>query len=74
MSSIGRYIGTGAVATLSLLACIYNDRAVFDGKRPDIKTQPGWPLVGNLPLLLEYLTRIHDFLQEGFHRLEDLTL
>ncbi|GAA5813761.1 hypothetical protein MFLAVUS_007248 [Mucor flavus] len=74
MTSVARYIGTGAVATISLLACIYNDRAVFDSKRPDIKTQAGWPLVGNLPLVLEFLTRFHDFLQEGFTRLDDLTL
>lgn len=74
MSTAARYIGTGALATISLLACIYNDRAVFDPKRPGIKTQPGWPLVGNLPILMEYLMRIHDFLQEGFTRLDDLTL
>ncbi|CAO3627832.1 unnamed protein product [Mucor hiemalis] len=72
--STAKYIGTGAVATLSLLACIYNDRAIFDPKRPDIKTQAGWPLVGNLPILMEYLMRIHEFLQEGFTRLDDLTL
>jgi hypothetical protein len=74
MTSVARYIGTGTIATISLLACIYNDRAVFDPKRPGIKTQSGWPLVGNLPILMEYLMRIHDFLLEGFTRLDDLTL
>lgn len=72
--STAKYIGTGAVATLSLLACIYNDRAIFDSNRPGIKTQTGWPLVGNLPILMEHLMRIHDFLQECFTRLDDLTL
>lgn len=74
MSSVARYVGTGAIATISLLACIYNDRAIFDTKRPDIKTQGGWPLVGNLPLIIQYLMRFHDFLLEGFTRLDDLTL
>lgn len=68
------HIGKGILATVSLLACIYHDRAVFDPKRPDIKTQPGWPLVGNLPILLQYLMQIHDFLLEGFTRLDDMTL
>ncbi|PHZ07841.1 cytochrome P450 [Rhizopus microsporus ATCC 52813] len=68
------HIGKGILATVSLLACIYHDRAVFDPKRPDIKTQPGWPLVGNLPILLQYLMYIHDFLLEGFTRLDDMTL
>lgn len=74
MTSTAKYIGTGALATVSLLACIYNDRAVFDERRAGIKTQAGWPLVGNLPILMEYLMRIHDFLLEGFTRLDDLTL
>ncbi|KAG1056053.1 hypothetical protein G6F43_002031 [Rhizopus delemar] len=69
-----RYIGTGITAALTLLACIYHDRAIFDSKRPDIKTQPGWPLVGNLPVLLQYLMHIHEFLLEGFTRLDSLTL
>lgn len=74
MTSVARYIGTGAAATISLLACIYHDRAVFDSKRPGIKTQAGWPLVGNLPVIIEYLMRFHDFLLEGFTRLDELTL
>ncbi|KAG2200618.1 hypothetical protein INT47_007362 [Mucor saturninus] len=74
MTSVARYIGTGAAATISLLACIYHDRAVFDSKRPGIKTQAGWPLVGNLPIIIEYLMRFHDFLLEGFTRLDELTL
>ncbi|KAI7907522.1 cytochrome P450 [Cokeromyces recurvatus] len=74
MTSLARYLGAGTVATISVLACIYHDRAIFDEKRADIKTQPGWPLVGNLPVLLEYLVRFHDFLLEGFTRLDELTL
>lgn len=74
MPTTGQYITRGAVATLSTLALIYNDRAVFSDKRADLKTQAGWPIVGNLPLLLEFLMRIHEFIQEGFTRLDCMTL
>ncbi|KAG0172070.1 hypothetical protein DFQ28_011683 [Apophysomyces sp. BC1034] len=70
----GRYLGGAAMAGVTLLAAIYRDRAVFDSHRPDIKTQAGWPLVGNLPVLLQWKEQIHDFLLEGFTRLDDLTL
>lgn len=73
-SLISRYGAKGALATFSILACIYHDRAIFDEKRSDIKTQAGWPLVGNLPIVLEYLTRFHEFLLEAFTRLDDTTL
>jgi fatty acid omega-hydroxylase len=74
MPTTRQYITRGAVATLSTLALIYNDRAVFSDKRADLKTQAGWPIVGNLPLLLEFLMRIHEFIQEGFTRLDCMTL
>lgn len=71
---IYRYVGGAAAAGIALLAAIYHDRAVFDENREGIKTQPGWPLVGNLPLLLQYREKMHDFLLEGFTRLDELTL
>lgn len=69
-----QYVGGAAVATLTLLGAIYHDRAVFDERRKDIKTQPGWPLIGSLPFLIQYKHRIHDFLLEGFNQLDGLTM
>ncbi|KAI8366734.1 cytochrome P450 [Radiomyces spectabilis] len=71
---ITRYAAGAAMASISVLAAVYNDRAVFDEHRKDIKTQAGWPLVGSLPLLIQYKDEIHDFLLEGFTRLDELTL
>lgn len=71
---ITRYIGGAALAGVTALAIIYHDRAVFDERREDIKTQPGWPLVGNLPILLQWKDRIHEFLLEGFTSLDETTL
>lgn len=68
------YIGGAAVAGISVLSAIYNDRAVFDPKREGIKTQSGWPLVGNLPVLIQYKEKMHDFLLEGFTQLDEMTL
>lgn len=69
-----RYLGGAAVGGLFVLSLIYNDRAVFDEKRKDIKTQGGWPLVGNLPLLIQWKDRMHDFLLNGFNELNEQTL
>ena len=71
---VARYVGGATLATITLLAAYYRDRAIFDEHREGIKTQSGWPLVGNLPLLLQYKDQIHDFLLEGFTALDDLTL
>ncbi|KAI8146652.1 cytochrome P450 [Fennellomyces sp. T-0311] len=71
---ITRYVGGAALAGVTLLAAYYHDRAIFDENREGIKTQPGWPLVGNLPIILQYKDQIHDFLLEGFTALGDLTL
>jgi fatty acid omega-hydroxylase len=73
-TSASKYLGLGALATTSVLALIYNDRAIFDSPREGIKTQAGWPLVGNLPIIVEFRERFHEFLMEGFARLDDLTL
>ncbi|KAI9318806.1 cytochrome P450 [Dichotomocladium elegans] len=61
-----KYVGGFALAGITLLAAIYHDRAVFDEVRQDVKTQSGWPLVGNLPALLQWKDKLHDFLQENF--------
>lgn len=71
---IAKYIGGAALAGTAILAAIYNDRAIFDERREGVKTQAGWPLVGNLPLLIQYKEKMHDFLLEGFTTLDDLTL
>ncbi|KAI8641273.1 cytochrome P450 [Parasitella parasitica] len=68
------YIGGAAVAGITVLSAIYSDRAIFDSKREGIKTQSGWPLVGNLPLLIQHKDKMHDFLLEGFSQMDDLTL
>ncbi|CDS12727.1 hypothetical protein LRAMOSA04912 [Lichtheimia ramosa] len=66
MTSTTNYVGGAALAALGTLAAIYHDRAVFDARRQDIVTQPGWPLVGNLPIILQWKDYIHDFLVEAF--------
>ncbi|KAI9244575.1 cytochrome P450 [Phascolomyces articulosus] len=71
---IYKYIGGAAAAGVTLLAAYYHDRAIFDENREGIKTIGGWPLVGNLPLLLQYKEKMHDFLFESFKLLEDRTL
>ncbi|CAO3609763.1 unnamed protein product [Mucor hiemalis] len=71
---IYQYIGGAALAGIGVLSAIYHDRAVFDSNREGIKTQKGWPLVGNLPVLIQYKDKIHDFLMEGFTQLDELTL
>ncbi|CDH48255.1 cytochrome p450 [Lichtheimia corymbifera JMRC:FSU:9682] len=68
------YIGGAAVAGVTALAAIYHDRAVFDEVRKDVVTQPGWPLVGNLPVLLQWKDKLHEFLLEGFTSLDEQTL
>lgn len=65
-SSATSYAGVVALAALGTLAAIYHDRAVFDARRQDIVTQPGWPLVGNLPIILQWKDMIHEFLVEAF--------
>ncbi|KAF7727314.1 hypothetical protein EC973_007831 [Apophysomyces ossiformis] len=71
---IGRYWGRTVLTSVGVLACIYHDRAIFDENRKDIKTQAGWPLVGNLPLLLQWLPYLHEFLLEAFTQLDSMTL
>ncbi|KAI9490196.1 cytochrome P450 [Zychaea mexicana] len=72
-SPVSRYVGGAALAGITLLAAYYHDRAIFDENREGITTQAGWPLVGNLPILLRYKDQIHDFLFESFQLLEEQT-
>jgi fatty acid omega-hydroxylase len=67
-------VGKAALATLVGLAAYYNDRAIFDENRKGIPYQPGLPLVGNLPLLIEHKDQIHDMFLEAYHRYNVLTL
>jgi hypothetical protein len=68
------YVGGAALAGITTLAAIYNDRAVFDPVREGITTQPGWPLVGNLPILAQNKEQMHNFLLDSFTSLGELTL
>ncbi|KAI8098997.1 cytochrome P450 [Halteromyces radiatus] len=67
-------IGKAALATIVGLAAYYNDRAIFDENRKGIVYQPGHPLVGNLPLLIQYKDQIHDLFLEAYHRYNALTI
>ncbi|CAO3595957.1 unnamed protein product [Absidia cylindrospora] len=67
-------IGKAALATVVGLAAYYNDRAIFDENRKGIPYQPGLPLVGNLPLLIQYKDQIHELFLEAYHRYEALTI
>lgn len=67
-------IGKVALASIVGLAAYYNDRAIFDENRKGIVYQPGQPLVGNLPMLIQYKDQIHDLFLEAYHRFDTLTL
>lgn len=66
--------GKAFLVTVAGLAAYYNDRAVFDERRPNITTEPGSPLVGNLPMLIQYKDRIHDMFLELYHKYNSLTM
>ncbi|KAI8980884.1 cytochrome P450 [Pilobolus umbonatus] len=68
------YASGAALASLAALSLVYHDRALFDSPRKDIKTQAGWPIVGNLPLLIQYKDVFHDFLVAGFAQMDGMTL
>ncbi|CAO3678528.1 unnamed protein product [Umbelopsis ramanniana] len=63
-----------AAAVIGALAAKYNDRAVFHPARADIARHPGWPLIGNLPMLLQYKDKIYDFFAEGFDETHSATI
>jgi hypothetical protein len=65
--------GTAAVV-IGALATRYHDRALFHPARPDIARYPGWPLLGNLPLLIQYKDKIYDFFTEGFAEVRSPTM
>ncbi|KAI9337428.1 cytochrome P450 [Pilaira anomala] len=69
-----QYIGGAALAGLTVLGAIYNDRAVFEETRKGIKALPGSPLVGSILMIAQNKHKLHDFLLEGFNQMDELTL
>jgi hypothetical protein len=60
-------IATGTAATsLAILALMYPDKAVFDNDERDIPRRKGYPLLGNLPHIIQHVDHIHDFMCENF--------
>lgn len=59
---------SAAALAITTLAAMYPDRAVFHPLRKDITRPPGWPLVGDLPYLIQYKDKIYDFFVEGFEQ------
>ncbi|KAI7891571.1 cytochrome P450 [Mucor mucedo] len=67
-----RTIGVSA-AIIGVCALKYPDRAIFDEKREDIASNGGWPIVGALPAIIYNAERMHEFLLNGFIKLNTLT-
>ncbi|KAI7876733.1 cytochrome P450 [Lichtheimia hyalospora FSU 10163] len=66
--------GKSALAGLVGFGIVYNDRAAFDEKRPDIAQEPGWPILGNIPIILKWVPYFHEFGVEAFTRMDQLTV
>ncbi|KAI8332793.1 cytochrome P450 [Chlamydoabsidia padenii] len=58
----------GAMATTSLLAMIYNDRAVFTERREKVPFT--WPLLGSTFNFVKGVFQLHEVLGEGLNELE----
>lgn len=69
-----QHLGKSALAGLVGLGIVYHDRAAFDEKRPDIAQEPGWPILGNIPIILKWVPYFHDFGVEAFTRMDQLTV
>lgn len=69
-----QHLGKSALAGLVGLGIVYNDRAAFDEKRPDIAQEPGWPILGNIPIILKWVPYFHEFGVEAFTRMDQLTV
>lgn len=69
-----QYIGGAALAGLAVLGTIYNNRAVFEEARKDVKALPGSPLVGSILMIAQNKYRLHDFLADGFDQIDELTV
>ncbi|ORX57515.1 cytochrome P450 [Hesseltinella vesiculosa] len=67
-------VGKAALATIVGLAAYYNDRAVFDENRKGIANEPGYPLIGNLPMLIQAKDSIHDLMLEVYHQRQQMTI
>ncbi|KAI9320823.1 cytochrome P450 [Dichotomocladium elegans] len=72
--SFTRHWGKSALAGLVGLGLVYKDRALFDERRPDIPQEPGWPILGNIPTILRWVSYIHEFGVECFTRMDALTI
>ena len=60
-------VATGALATaLAVLAIMYPDKAVFDNDDRDLPRRKGYPLLGNLPYIVQNIDHIHDFMVQNF--------
>jgi fatty acid omega-hydroxylase len=67
-----RTFGLSAVI-LTALAIKYPDRAVFDEHREGISHNGGWPILGSLPHIISNAENLHEFLLNGFTKLDSLT-
>ncbi|OZJ05176.1 hypothetical protein BZG36_02221 [Bifiguratus adelaidae] len=63
------YIGAGSALVFGTLLAMYPDRAVFAESRPDLTGGREWPLVGNLPMLIQMRDKAHDVAYEAFKEL-----
>ncbi|ORZ03289.1 cytochrome P450 [Syncephalastrum racemosum] len=72
--NFSRYWGRGMLAGMAALGLVYRDRAVGDEVRPDIAQEPGWPILGNIPIILKWVPYFHDFGVEVFTRMDALTV
>ncbi|KAG0749659.1 hypothetical protein G6F16_003497 [Rhizopus arrhizus] len=62
-----------STALLTALAIKYPDRAIFDEHREGIAYKKGWPLVGQLPVIISNAELMHEFFMNGFNDLDSLT-
>lgn len=72
--NLSRYWNRGMLAGIAALGLVYRDRAVGDEVRPDIPQEPGWPILGNIPIILKWVPYFHDFGVEVFTRMDALTV
>jgi hypothetical protein len=60
-------ITSGTIATgLAILAILYPDRAAFDNDDRIFARRKGYPILGNLPHLLQNVDHVHDFMLLNF--------
>ncbi|KAH8551261.1 cytochrome P450 [Umbelopsis sp. PMI_123] len=60
-------ITSGTIATgLAILAILYPDKAAFDNDDRIFARRKGYPILGNLPHLLQNVDHVHDFMLLNF--------